>query len=152
MGITAILTSVKMREEGKQHGKNPHGPLPNPIGRPGYPGGGNVGNPISANQRNGSISGGTLGSGLPGNPNMLTQPRQLPGYNRYDQEAYNRNNIEQFNIETTGTFSGMTLKSVAEGSSAQRKEQNKGQNGVSNAGGGNATPGTPNSRSGTQSG
>ena len=52
--ITAILTSVKMREEGKQHGKNPHGPpgsLPNPIGRPGYPGGGNVGNPISANQR-----------------------------------------------------------------------------------------------------
>ena len=50
------------------------------------------------------------------------------------------------------TFSGMTLKSVTEGSSAQRKEQNKGQNGVSNAGGGNATPGTPNSRSGTQSG
>ena len=43
-----------MREEGKQHGKNPHGPpgsLPNPIGRPGYPGGGNVGNPINANQR-----------------------------------------------------------------------------------------------------
>ena len=43
-----------MREEGKQHGKNPHGSpgsLPNLIGRPGYTGGGNVGNPISANQR-----------------------------------------------------------------------------------------------------
>ena len=103
--------------------------------------------------RNGALSGGTLGSGLPGNPNMLTQPRQLPGYNRYDQEAYNRNNIEQFNIETTGTFSGMTLKSVTEGSSAQRKEQNKGQNGITNTGGvGNNTPGTPNARANTQSG
>jgi len=152
--ITAILTSVKMREEGK-HGKNLHGApgsATNPHGRPGYPGSGSASNPMSVNQRTGSLSGGSIGSGLPGNPNMLSQPRQLPGYNRYDQEAYNRNNIEQFNIETTGTFSGMTLKSVTEGSSAQRKEQNKGQNGVSNAGGGNATPGTPNSRSGTQSG
>ena len=104
-------------------------------------------------KRNGTLSGGSLGSGLPGNPNMLTQPRQLPGYNRYDQEAYNRNNIEQFNIETTGTFSGMTLKSVTEGSSAQRKEQQKGQNGIGNSGGvGNGTPGTPNARSGTQTG
>ena len=93
-----------------------------------------------------------MGSGLPGNPNMLSQLRQLPGYNRYDQEAYNRNNIEQFNIETTGTFSGMTLKSVTEGSSAQRKEQNKNQNGVNSSSAGNATPGTPNARSGTQSG
>ena len=84
---------------------------------------------------------------------MLTQPRQLPGYNRYDQEAYNRNNIEQFNIETTGTFSGMTLKSVTEGSSAQRKEQHsKSQNGAANAGAGNTTPGTPNARVGTQGG
>ena len=46
----------------------------------------------------------------------------------------------------------MTLKSVTEGSSAQRKEQNKGQNGTSNIGGGNSTPGTPNARSGTQTG
>jgi parafibromin len=84
---------------------------------------------------------------------MLTQPRQLPGYNRYDQEAYNRNNIEQFNIETTGTFSGMTLKSVTEGSSAQRKEQHsKSQNGAANPGAGNTTPGTPNARAGTQGG
>ena len=52
--ITAILTSVKMREEGKQHGKNPHGvsaSLPNPLGRPGFPGSGGVGNSMSANQR-----------------------------------------------------------------------------------------------------
>ena len=85
---------------------------------------------------------------------MLTQPRQLPGYNRYDQEAYNRNNIEQFNIETTGTFSGMTLKSVTEGSSAQRKDQhNKGQNGIVNPGGVvGGPPGTPNARSGSQPG
>ena len=43
-----------MREEGKQHGKNPHGvpgSLPNPLGRPGFPGSGGVGNPMSANQR-----------------------------------------------------------------------------------------------------
>ena len=82
---------------------------------------------------------------------MLTQTRQLPGYNRYDQEAYNRNNIEQFNIETTGTFSGMTLKSVTEGSSAQRKDQHKGQNGIVNPGAiGESAPGTPNARSGAQ--
>ena len=84
---------------------------------------------------------------------MLTQPRQLPGYNRYDQEGYIRNNIEQFNIETTGTFSGMTLKSVTEGLSAQRKEQIKGQNGITNTGGvGNNTPGTPNARTNAQPG
>ena len=52
--ITAILTSVKMREEGKQHGKNPHGvpgALSNPIPRPGFPGAGGVANPITAGQR-----------------------------------------------------------------------------------------------------
>ena len=52
--ITAILTSVKMREEGKQHGKNPHGlpgSVPNPAGRPGYPGSASVGNAMNANQR-----------------------------------------------------------------------------------------------------
>ena len=79
------------------------------------------------------------------------QPRQLPGYNRYDQEAYRgKDDINiPFNIETTGTFSGMTLKSVTEGSSAQRREQQiKGQNGAVNPSGGAGTPGTPNARSG----
>ena len=51
--ITAILTSVKMREEGK-HGKNLHGApgsATNPHGRPGYPGSGSASNPMSVNQR-----------------------------------------------------------------------------------------------------
>ena len=43
-----------MREEGKQHGKNPHGvpgSVPNPLGRPGYPGSNSAGGAINPNQR-----------------------------------------------------------------------------------------------------
>lgn len=37
---------------------------------------------------------------------------------RYDQEQFtHQKDTHGFNIETTGTFSGMTLKSVTEGSS-----------------------------------
>ena len=38
-------------------------------------------------------------------------------YSRYDQEQFFQKDTHGFNIETTGTFSGMTLKSVTEGSS-----------------------------------
>ena len=37
-----------------------------------------------------------------------SQPRSLPNYNRYDQEQFHgKNHTHGFNIETTGTFSGM---------------------------------------------
>ena len=55
-----------------------------------------------------------------------------------------------FNIDTTGTFSGMTLKSVTEGNQANR---NKGGSGYRGSGGGsgpgNATPGQNTPGSGT---
>ena len=69
--------------------------------------------------------------GMPGKPPQLTprpgaptpiipptqpQPRSLPNYNRYDQEQFHgKNATHGFNIETTGTFSGMTLRNVTEG-------------------------------------
>ncbi len=68
--MTAILASVKAREDGK-------------LGKPGQP--------PTAMQRPGSMGPPAgLGQGRPGpggmmpaNPGMLSQPRQLPNYNRY---------------------------------------------------------------------
>ena len=67
--------------------------------------------PLSAAGVVGGISSGgdISGSGLPG-----TQQ-----YNRYDQERFSKADVKDaigFNIETTSTFHGLTLKSVTEGS------------------------------------
>jgi len=62
----------------------------------------------------------------PGGPIMMPpqpQPRQLPNYNRYDQEQFHGKDTHGFNIETTGTFSGMTLRSVTEGNANARNKQ-----------------------------
>merc|ERR1712241_1503033 len=84
--ITAILSSVKAREEGKVVGGKP----PQQTPRPGAP--------------------------APIIPMSQPQPRTLPNYNRYDQEQFHgKNQTHGFNIETTGTFSGMTLRNVTEG-------------------------------------
>jgi len=83
--IMAILSSVKAREEGKVVGGKP----PQQTPRPGAP--------------------------TPMPPPSQPQPRTLPNYNRYDQEQFHAKNAHGFNIETTGTFSGMTLRSVTEG-------------------------------------
>lgn len=59
-------------------------------------------------------------------PVRVTKPQQqLAQYNRYDQERFNRQKeeTEGFKIDTMGTYHGMSLKSVTEGSSAQRKTQ-----------------------------
>lgn len=94
--VTAILGSVKAREEGKVAKPPSHTPRP-----PGMP-------------------------GMPGMPMQQSQPKQLPNYNRYDQEQFGGKDVTHgFNIETTGTFSGMTLKSVTEGNAnARNKQQN----------------------------
>ena len=89
--VMAILQSVKAREEGKT--LKPH---VNPKPRPGAP-------PMMQ-------------------PPTSSQPKQLPNYNRYDQEQFHgKDHTHGFNIETTGTFSGMTLRSVTEGSSDHRR-------------------------------
>ncbi|EDW59412.1 parafibromin [Drosophila novamexicana] len=59
-------------------------------------------------------------------PARITKPQpQLSQYNRYDQERFNRQKeeTEGFKIDTLGTYHGMSLKSVTEGSLAQRKAQ-----------------------------
>jgi len=126
--ITAILSSVKAREEGKVVGGKP----PQLTPRPGAP------TPIIPSQ---------------------TQPRTLPNYNRYDQEQFHgKNQTHGFNIETTGTFSGMTLRNVTEGVNQGAGQQrpgkqpppqpNKNSNGVVKSGGippSIASPNTPNS-------
>ncbi|TRY63174.1 hypothetical protein TCAL_00483 [Tigriopus californicus] len=94
--VTALLSSVKAREEGKM-GK-PHPPQAPPSVTP-----------------------------RPGGSMPPPQRQSLPNYNRYDQEQFRgKDDTHGFNIETMGTFSGMTLKSVTEGSQANRHKQNKG--------------------------
>ncbi|ALC47106.1 hyx [Drosophila busckii] len=59
-------------------------------------------------------------------PTRIAKPQpQLSQYNRYDQERFNRQKeeTEGFKIDTLGTYHGMSLKSVTEGSLAQRKAQ-----------------------------
>ncbi|XP_022218858.2 parafibromin [Drosophila obscura] len=59
-------------------------------------------------------------------PARISKPQpQLSQYNRYDQERFNRQKeeTEGFKIDTLGTYHGMSLKSVTEGSLAQRKAQ-----------------------------
>lgn len=69
-------------------------------------------------------------------PARITKPQpQLSQYNRYDQERFNRQKeeTEGFKIDTLGTYHGMSLKSVTEGSLAQRKAQANMPHGASGA-------------------
>lgn len=59
-------------------------------------------------------------------PSRMNRPIPQPAqYNRYDQERFNkqREDTEGFKIDTMGTYHGMSLKSVTEGSAAQLKKQ-----------------------------
>lgn len=60
-------------------------------------------------------------------PSRMNRPVPQPAqYNRYDQERFNkqREDTEGFKIDTMGTYHGMSLKSVTEGSAAaQLKKQ-----------------------------
>lgn len=59
-------------------------------------------------------------------PARIIRPQPQPAqYNRYDQERFNRQreDTEGFKIDTMGTYHGMSLKSVTDGSAAQKKQQ-----------------------------
>lgn len=59
-------------------------------------------------------------------PARIVRPTPQPAqYNRYDQERFNRQKeeTEGFKIDTMGTYHGMSLKSVTEGSVQQKKQQ-----------------------------
>ena len=58
----------------------------------------------------------------PGAPINPQPTKTLPNYNRYDQEIFHAKDAHGFNIETTGTFSGMTLRSVTEGNPRNKKD------------------------------
>ena len=112
--VTATLSSIKAREEGKIGG-----------------GGKSMMPPPSATPR-------PSGGSMPPPPART----QLPNYNRYDQEQFHGKDTHGFNIDTQQTFSGMTLKSVTEGNQAQRNKQMQQmqQKTSSGGGGGNHTP------------
>lgn len=61
---------------------------------------------------------------MPEPPRMIKPQPQLAQYNRYDQERFNRQKeeTEGFKIDTMGTYHGMSLKSVTEGSAMQKKQ------------------------------
>jgi parafibromin len=91
--VTAILGSVKAREDGRVAGKQGNSSMAPP--------------PPQATPRLG----------------MPPQRQALPNYNRYDQEQFrDKDDTHEFNIDKTGTFSGMTLKSVTEGNQAARNK------------------------------
>lgn len=64
-------------------------------------------------------------SRLPEPARIVRPPPQPAQYNRYDQERFNRHKeeTEGFKIDTMGTYHGLSLKSVTDGSAAQRKQQ-----------------------------
>lgn len=58
-------------------------------------------------------------------PARIVRPQPQPAqYNRYDQERFNKQKeeTEGFKIDTMGTYHGMSLKSVTEGSVQQKKQ------------------------------
>lgn len=63
-------------------------------------------------------------SRLPEPARIVRPPPQPAQYNRYDQERFNRHKeeTEGFKIDTMGTYHGLSLKSVTDGSAAQRKQ------------------------------
>jgi len=52
-----------------------------------------------------------------------SRPQALMTYDRYQQEQLRQADTEGFTIDTTGTYAGMTLKSVTEGSDKRRLAQ-----------------------------
>lgn len=63
---------------------------------------------------------------LPEPPRAVKAMPQPAQYNRYDQERFNtrKEETEGFEIDTMGTYHGMSLKLVTEGSAQQKKSQN----------------------------
>ncbi|XP_022654088.1 parafibromin-like [Varroa jacobsoni] len=90
-------------------------------------------------------------------PQSVTAVRQIPPqpttYSRYDQERFEkRKETEGFQIDTMGSYHGMTLKSVTEGSRPQRPSMApvnlspRAPPGSRNSIGGGVSPGVPQKR------
>lgn len=107
--VMQILQNIKLQEEGGI--KKPTNAVPAPV--------------INTQTGAGGIG---AGSNLPSR-NMAGAPTglnassaiQTQQYNRYDQERFSRleSSIGPFRIDTTGTYHGLTLKSVTEGTLPQ---------------------------------
>ncbi|KAF0306116.1 Parafibromin [Amphibalanus amphitrite] len=89
--IFGLLQSLKAREEGRHKPSGPPAPAPTAVG-----------------------------AGLPPRPAPAGRPNPAP-YSRYDQERFQgKEETEGFKIDTMGTYHGMTLKSVTEGSQPRK--------------------------------
>ncbi|RWS30030.1 parafibromin-like protein [Leptotrombidium deliense] len=108
--IFPVLQSVKMRDEGnrKPNPQAPAAPTPAVVATPANP---RLATPGAAIQP------------------PLTQQQQQQ-YNRYDQERFSKNDHSTigFRIDTTGTYHGLTLKSVTEGPVAPKTAPSPNQN------------------------
>uniref|UniRef100_A0A182RUP8 Parafibromin n=1 Tax=Anopheles funestus TaxID=62324 RepID=A0A182RUP8_ANOFN len=86
---------------------------------------------------------------LPEPPRVIRPQPQPTQYNRYDQERFNRQKeeTEGFKIDTMGTYHGMSLKLVTQGSAGQNKAQqnslNNNNSSSNNNLSGNMPPGRP---------
>ena len=89
--IFGLLQTMKAREEGRHKPSGPPAPAPAAVG-----------------------------AGLPQRPPTVGRPNPAP-YSRYDQERFQgKEETEGFKIDTMGTYHGMTLKSVTEGSQPRK--------------------------------
>ena len=105
--IFPILQSIKNREEGGV-GKKPVPNLPPPASIPSL---------------TSALPGAGVAGSVPGKqlttPALTTPAGQPQQYNRYDQERFSKNDPSLgFRIDTTGTYHGLTLKSVTAGPTA----------------------------------
>jgi parafibromin len=97
--VFPILQSLKAREEAAKKPQIPGAtPIPSSLHTPSIPT-----NPVTGQRI-------PVASGLSSSASLQQQ------YNRYDQERFTRNDAGGFRIDTTGTYHGLTLKSVTEGS------------------------------------
>uniref|UniRef100_A0A182T8M0 Paf1 complex subunit Cdc73 N-terminal domain-containing protein n=1 Tax=Anopheles maculatus TaxID=74869 RepID=A0A182T8M0_9DIPT len=79
-------------------------------------------------------------------PPRVNRPQPQPTqYNRYDQERFNRQKeeTEGFKIDTMGTYHGMSLKLVTQGSAGQNKAQQNSLNNNNSTSNNNLSAGMP---------
>ncbi|XP_012494395.1 PREDICTED: parafibromin [Propithecus coquereli] len=75
---------------------------------------------LKAREEGHALEQGRASNAAPVDPTLRTKQLIPAAYDRYDQERFKgKKEMEGFNIDTMGTYHGMTLKSVTEGASAQ---------------------------------
>lgn len=132
--VFPLLQSIKSREDGHQpvSGKKPGGPQ------------------ASVTVGNGPAAMAARQLTTPANMTMASREQMTQQqYNRYDQERFSKNADVGFKIDTTGTYHGLTLKSVTEGPTGiagQTTKSPMSQSPNYGSQNGSSSPGTPKKR------